>query len=274
MIIDAHHHLWQPARGDYHWMRGATDILLRDYMPRDMAPLLERFGVTRTIVVQAAQTRAETDFLLALAAETDFIAGVVGWLDMESEDFALQLASYRTRPKFVGIRPMLQDLPDDEWILRPAVLRSLGAIADSGLAFDVLTFPRHLGAVASALEKVSGLRAVIDHISKPPIAAGTLDPWRDPIARVAGFDGVHCKISGMVTEADAARWRVSDLEPYVHHVVACFGPERLMFGSDWPVCRLASEYGDVLAAAMLSLPPELRSDPRIFSANAARFYRI
>lgn len=274
MIIDAHHHLWRPERGDYDWMEGGPDILLRDYMPADMAPLLRRFGVTRTIVVQAAPTRAETDFLLQLAAENDFIAGVVGWLNMESEDFAAQLEAYSRKPKFVGLRPMLQDLEDDAWILRPTVLRSLQQIAESGVAFDFLTFPRHLKHVATALEKVPGLRAVIDHVSKPPIAAGQLDPWRDEIARIAGFETVYCKVSGMITEADATNWRVSDLQPFVHHVVKCFGPNRLMFGSDWPVCRLAGEYGDVLAATMLSLPEHLRADSRIFAINAERFYRI
>lgn len=274
MIIDAHHHLWQTARGDYHWMQGAPDILLRDYRPEDMAPLLKRFGVDRTIVVQAAETRAETDFLLEIAARTDFIAGVVGWLDLEADDFAEQLRLYKDRPKFVGIRPMLQDLEDDAWILRPTVLRNLGRIADSGIAFDFLTFPRHLAHVATALEKVPTLRAVIDHISKPPIASGALDPWRDAIAQVAVFGNVYCKLSGMITEADASAWTVADLEPYVHHVVACFGADRLMFGSDWPVCRIAGDYGDVLAAAMLSLPAELRGDTRIFSTNAARFYGV
>ena len=274
MIIDAHHHLWQSARGDYHWMQHAPDVLHRDYMPQDMAPLLQRFGVAKTIVVQAAQTRAETDFLLDLATCTEFIAGIVGWLDMESDDFAEQLRAYRDRPKFVGIRPMLQDIEDDAWILRPTVLRNLRRIADSGIAFDFLTLPRHLQHVASALENVPGLRAVIDHISKPPIASGALDPWRDAIVRIAAFDDVYCKLSGMITEADASAWAVADLQPYVHHVVTCFGANRLMFGSDWPVCRIAGEYGDVLASAMLSLPVELRGDTRIFSANAARFYRV
>lgn len=274
MIVDAHHHLWKPARNDYDWMRGALDILLRDYLPDDLAPVLQRFGVVKTIVVQAAQTRAETDFLLDLAGNTDFIAGVVGWLDLESDDFEAQLSIYRNRPKFVGIRPMLQDLPDDDWIMRPKVMRSLEAIAKAGIAFDFLTYPRHLGHVATVLEEIPGLRAVIDHLSKPPIGSGELDPWRAAIERVARFENVYCKLSGLITEADPADWRVGDLQPYVHHAVACFGPERLMFGSDWPVCRLAGEYGDVLAATMRALPAELSADTRIFSRNAARFYGL
>lgn len=274
MIIDAHHHLWIPERGDYTWMEGGPDILRRTYLPEDLAPDLHRFGVSKTIVVQAAQTRAETDFLLDLADRTNFIAGVVGWLDMESDDFEAQLAHYRDRPKLVGLRPMLQDLADDDWILRPKVLHSLAAIAESGLAFDILTYPRHLTKVALALKRLPHLRAVINHLSKPPIATGALDPWRAAIAHVAGMENVFCKLSGMITEADHAHWKIADLVPFVTHVVDCFGPDRLIFGSDWPVCRLAGSYGDVLAATMLALPAKLRADGRIFGLNAARFYAI
>lgn len=274
MLVDAHHHFWKPARGDYGWLSSAPKILQRDYLPSDMTPLLKRFGVERTILVQAAETEAETEFLLDIARDNDFVAGVVGWLDLDSDEFPARLARMMTQPKFVGVRPMLQDLADDAWILRPRVLRSLTHIADSGIAFDFLTFPRHLPHVATALTQVPGLRAVIDHISKPPIAAGQFDPWREQIARVAEFPNVHCKLSGMVTEADPNAWTVADLEPFVHHVADCFGPDRLMLGSDWPVCRIAGDYGDVLAAALLALPARLRSNPGILGANALRFYRI
>lgn len=274
MLVDAHHHFWKPARGDYGWLGSAPEILRRDYLPSDMVPLLKRFGVAKTILVQAADTEAETEFLLDIARDNDFVAGVVGWLDLDSDDFPARLARMMARPKFVGVRPMLQDLADDAWILRPRVLRSLAHIADSGIAFDFLTFPRHLPHVATVMLQVPGLRAVIDHISKPPIAAGQLDPWREQIARIAAFSNVHCKLSGMVTEADPATWTVADLEPFVHHVADCFGPDRLMLGSDWPVCRIAGEYGDVLAAALLALPARLRSDPGILGTNALRFYRI
>ncbi len=273
-ILDAHHHFWRPSRGDYHWMSGAPAVLDRDYMPADMLPALRRFGVEKTIVVQAAETEAETDFLLDIAAETPFVAGVVGWLDMDSDDFPARLAHYAKKPKFVGVRPMLQDLGDDAWIVRPRVLRNLRHVAGSGLAFDFLTFPRHLPYVAEALAATAGLRAVIDHVSKPSIGPGTLDPWRADIERVAAFGNVSCKLSGMITEADPANWTAADLEPYVHHVVKCFGPDRLMFGSDWPVCRVAGEYADVLLGLTLALPPELRGDERIFAGNAERFYRI
>ncbi len=274
MIVDAHHHLWRPDRGDYHWLGAAPEILRCDYMPADLAPILTRFGVVRTVLVQAAQTVAETDFLLDLAEKTEFIAGVVGWLDLEDEDFPAMLRRYSARPKLVGLRPMLQDLDDDAWILRPRVLRGLERIAESGLAFDLLTYPCHLKSVAAALELVPGLRAVVDHLSKPPIRSGEVEPWKDDMARLASFSTLHCKLSGMITEADPSHWSVSQLEPYVRHVADCFGADRLMFGSDWPVCRSVAEYGEVLAATLLALPHEMRGDERVLFQNAVRFYRL
>ncbi len=273
-ILDAHQHFWRPARGDYGWLAAAPPVLNRDYLPVDLQGSLARYGVDRTILVQAAPTEAETDFMLDLADRTPFVAGVVGWLDMDGDSFPDRLAHYAARPKFVGIRPMLQDLEDDEWILRPRVLRNLQLVAESGLAFDFLTLPRHLPHVATALQQTPGLRAVIDHISKPLIAKGTLDPWRADIERVASFRNVFCKVSGIITEADPRGWSVADLRPYIHHVVNCFGPDRLIFGSDWPVCRLAGDYGDVLSALLLALPPRLRGDEGLFRTNAERFYRL
>lgn len=273
-MIDAHQHFWQPDRGDYGWLDGAADILRRNYLPTDLKPTLDRFGVAQTILVQAAPTVAETDYLLRLADENAFIAGVVGWLDLEGEGFAADLKRLSAKPKFVGVRPMLQDLEDDRWILKPRVLGALAKIAEAGLAFDILTFPRHLPYVGEALARVPQLRAVIDHMSKPPIAVGGMEPWKSEIARLAAIPGLHCKLSGLITEARHVSWSVADLQPYVAHVVACFGPDRLIWGSDWPVCRLAGEYGDVLASVMLALPPELRADARIFGGNAAQFYRL
>lgn len=274
MRIDAHQHFWQPDRGDYGWLDGAPDILRRAYLPADLKPTLDRFGVVRTIVVQAAPTVAETEYLLQLADENDFIAGVVGWVDLEADSLAADLARLQQHPKFVGIRPMLQDLPDKRWILRPRVLDGLGRLVDADLAFDILTLPRHLPYVAEALNRTPGLRAVVDHLSKPAIASGEMDPWRDGIAALAAMPNVYCKLSGLITEADHRHWSVADLALYVEHALACFGAGRLMWGSDWPVCRLAGEYGDVLAASMLALSPELRCDAGIFGHHAATFYQL
>lgn len=275
-MLDCHQHFWKPARGDYHWMGEHVAPLLRDFLPDDLRPLLARAGITRTIVVQAAETEAETEFLLALAIETDFIAGVVGWLDLDCDEFPQRMRHFRRNPLFVGIRPMLQGLEHDDWILRPRVLRHLALIAETGVPFDILTFPRHLPHVIQALRSTPGLKAVVDHLSKPQIAAAILDPWRDHIEEVASFAGVSCKLSGMVTEASPERWALRDLEPYVDHVLKCFGADRLMFGSDWPVCILAASYGEVNNAMRALLAKHCGPDDmlRIFSTNGENFYSL
>ncbi len=275
MMIDAHQHFWKIDRGDYFWMSDKVAPLKRDYGPEDLAPLMTRAGIDRTILVQAADTEAETDFMLGIAERTDFVVGVVGWLDFDADDFADRLAHYRRNPWLVGLRPMLQDLADDDWILRPRVVDNLKRLAATGLAFDILTFTRHLPHVVKALRQVPDLRAVLDHISKPEIAAGVLDPWRDQVAELASLPGVHCKVSGMVTEA-SKDWRLDDFRPYVDHVAACFGEDRLMFGSDWPVATLNASYDEVvdLARTLLSARFGPGGLAKIFGANAARFYRV
>jgi L-fuconolactonase len=275
VTIDSHQHFWKVARGDYDWMGPDVAPLLRDFLPDELRPLLARAGVDRTVLVQAAETEAETEFLLGIAAETDFVAGVVGWLDMDDDGFPARLAHFRQNPWLVGLRPMLQGLSDDAWVLRPRVLGNLAVLAESGLAFDILTFPRHLPHVIEALKAVPGLRAVVDHLSKPAIAAGPLDPWREHMAEIAAFPNVSCKVSGMVTEAKAD-WALADLEPFVDHVAAVFGEDRLMFGSDWPVATLAGSYGDVSNAARALLGRTFGPDgmAKIFGANAASFYRL
>ena len=276
MILDCHLHLWKADRGDYHWMTPALPILARDYLVEDLRPCLRKAGVDRAILVQAAQTGAETDFLLRLATDTDFIAGVTGWLDLADPDFASHLAKHCRRPKFVAIRSMLQDLAEDDWILRPAVLANLKHLADVRFPFEFLTFPRHLPYVLIALEKTPELHAVMDHLSKPPIATGVLEPWASLMARVAVFPNVLCKLSGMVTEDNHATWSPWSLKPYVDHIVGVFGVDRVMFGSDWPVCRLAAEYGEVMNALRVALSPSLDAVgfDKVFRANGERFYRL
>jgi L-fuconolactonase len=276
VIVDAHHHLWRADRGDYHWMSPDVPVLARDYLAEDLRPILRRAGVDRTVVVQAAQTEAETDFLLTLAAEADFIAGVVGWLDFEDVAFPAKLEALMRRPKFVGLRPMVQDIADDSYLLRPAVLANLRHLGAAGLAFDILTFPRHLPVVLRMLDAVPDLRAVIDHLSKPPVASGRLEGWAEDIARIGQHPGVFCKVSGLVTEARHADWAPGDLAPYVRHVLDVFGADRLMFGSDWPVCLLAASYAEVLNAMRSILDPVLDSEDmaKVYGANAVAFYRL
>ncbi len=276
MRIDSHQHFWKVSRGDYHWMTPAAPVLCRDYLPEDLAPILARAGIDNTVLVQAAQTTAETDFLLDLAGTCGFVAGVVGWLDMESADFPGRFEQYRSNPKFIGLRPMIQDIADDEWILRPAVLKSLKLVAQADFPFEFLTYTRHLPHVLKVLELVPELRAVIDHISKPEIRTRKMEPWKTLLGNVAEHQNVYCKLSGMVTEADHREWTVADMRPHMEHVVERFGWERVMFGSDWPVCRLAAEYQQVVAALAEGLGARLNreSERKLFGGNAARFYRL
>lgn len=274
MRIDAHHHFWKLDRGDYGWLKPSHGVLYRDYLPADLRPHLKQHRIDRTILVQAAPTIAETEFMLRLADQEEFIGGVVGWLDLEAPDFAAQLGRLARHPKFVGIRPMLQDLPDHQWIRRPAVQQALAAVEESGTRFDFLTLPRHLPFVIETLSEHPRLRAVIDHLSKPEIMHRALDPWREHMAQVASFPNVMCKLSGMITETDRANWRPADLAPYVEHVVGVFGADRVMFGSDWPVCLLAGSYDRVIGALREALGSRLtpQVEAAVFGENAARFY--
>lgn len=276
MRIDSHQHFWQVSRDDYPWMTPAVPVLYRDYSPEDLKPSLAKHRIDKTILVQTAPTAAETDFLLNLAGRHNFVGGVVGWLDMERADFAEQFAAYQQKPKFIGIRPMLQDLPEDDYILKPAVINSLKLIAGENFPFDFLTYTHHLPYVLQALDRAPNLRAVVDHISKPEIKARKLEPWKSLIQEVAQHQNVYCKLSGMVTEADLNTWTADDLRPYVEHVVECFGLERVMFGSDWPVCLQAGTYDRVIEALYTILTPVLdaASETVVFGSNAAKFYGI
>ena len=275
MIVDSHQHFWRVPRGDYHWMP-ASGALAHDYLPDDLRPLLRRAGVDCTVLVQAAQTEAETAFLLELADETDFVAGVVGWLDFEDEKFAAKLERLMSRAKFVGLRPMLQDLADDAYILRPPVIDSLRHLESLDLPFDILTFPRHLPHVLRALEQVPTLRAVVDHVSKPSIGERKLDGWAANLTALAAHRNIRCKLSGMVTEADHVNWRPADLEPFVLRVLDAFGEDRLMFGSDWPVCLQAASYAEVLNALRTILDRRLTANgfDKVFGRNAVEFYKL
>jgi L-fuconolactonase len=276
MRIDSHQHFWKAARGDYHWMSPKVPVLCRDYLPEDLKPSLVKNQIDKTILVQAAQTKAETDFLLDLAMKHDSIAGVIGWLDLDNPGFSAELELYSQKPKFLGIRPMLQDLPDDDWILRPRVLDSLKMVAERDIPFEFLTYTRHLPHVLKVLERIPNLRAVVDHVSKPEIKNRKLDPWRSLMSEVAKHPNIHCKLSGMITEADPKSWTAEDLRTYIEHVLKCFGLKRVMFGSDWPVCLLAGSYDQVIGALQTILKPHLdeQREADVFGGNAARFYKL
>jgi L-fuconolactonase len=277
MILDTHQHFWKANRGDYHWMTPEVPILARDYLPGDLRPELQKAGVGQTILVQAAQTADETDFLLKIAEETDFVAGVIGWFDLEDENFPVAYEEKRERhPKLLGVRPMLQDLADDRWMLRKKVMENLGYLAERKIVFEFLTYTRHLPFVLEVLEAEPRLHAVIDHISKPEIKAGKMEPWSALISKVARHENVFCKLSGMVTEADHRIWEPEHLRPYIEHVISCFGEDRVMFGSDWPVCLLAGSYAEVVNALRTIVADHLSPSglAKLFSRNGRRFYGI
>lgn len=269
MQVDAHHHVWIVARGDYGWMSPDLPIA-RDYGLGDLRPLLA--GVTATVLVQAAPTEAETDFMLAVARGSGgLVRGVVGWVDLAAADAPARVAARAADKLVKGLRPMLQDIEDTEWILRPGVQPALAAMAAHGLRFDALIKPRHLAVIGRLAEMQPGLRVVIDHGAKPDIAAGAFEAWAGPMARLAATTDWCCKLSGLVTEARAS-WSVDDLRPYVAHLLACFGPARLMWGSDWPVVDLAGGYARWREAALALIPAT--AQPAILGTTAARFYGV
>ncbi len=239
--IDAHQHFWRLARGDYGWLTQDLEALYRDYGPADLAPLLAERGIAQTVLVQAAPTDAETDFLLDLADRHDTVGAVVGWVDLADGGAPARLAALRRHRRFRGVRPMIQDIDDDAWMLGADLTPAFQALVELGLRFDALVLPRHLGNLARLLDRHPALPVVIDHGAKPDIAGGGLEPWRDAMRPLAERPGVYCKLSGLVTEAPAA-WHVDDLRPYTETLFELFGPERLMWGSDWPVVNLGGGY--------------------------------
>ena len=274
-LIDSHQHFWQVGRFDYPWMSADNQTLYRDYVPADLEPLLKDCGVRRTVLVQASNSLAETRWLLELAERHEFIAGVVGWVDLTSAQVVEQVAAFSTHPKFKGVRHLVESEPSDDWLARADVLRGLDALAAQGVAYDLLVHTRHLRHVLTVAERCPNLPLVIDHLAKPPIAAGEITEWSREMKAVAQIPGIHCKLSGLVTEADHARWTQADLTPYVECALEWFGPARLMIGSDWPVCLLASSY-DTALDAYQELLAGLNEHERqaILADNAARFYRL
>lgn len=241
-ILDSHQHFWRLSRGDYGWLTPELQALYRDFEPEDLKPHLDRCAVRQTILVQAAPTVAETRFILDLADAHDFIAGVVGWIDFEADDALEVLATLRARSKLVGIRPMIQDIPDPNWMLKPVLAPAFEALIEQHLVFDALVKPPHLPMLLQLAKRHPDLKIVVDHAAKPAIALGAFDAWAKDIERIARETSAVCKISGLVTEANAAEHDA--LEPYVDHVLACFGPSRLMWGSDWPVCEMVCRYDE------------------------------
>jgi len=277
LTVDSHQHFWQIGRFQYHWMRPEQTVLQRDYLPATLRPLLDTAGIQQTVAVQAHGSVDETRWLLSLADQHPWIAGVVGWVNLEAPDVGQVLDELCQNPKLKAIRAFVHDIEDPKWLLRPAVLRGLAEVERHGLAYDLLFRPQHLPLAQPLADKLPGLRLVIDHIAKPLIKDGVMEPWARDIAAAARIPGLYCKLSGMVTEANHATWRPKDLQPYISHVLEHFGEDRLMFGSDWPVCLLAASYLQVVDALDTCLEVAGVSRvgrAKIFGMNAARFYQL
>jgi L-fuconolactonase len=276
MRIDAHHHFWRLDRGDYGWLTPeAFPAIYRDFLPPDLEPHLQACGIDKTVLVQGAQTVAETEFLLDIAKATPFVGGVVGWVDFAAKDAPDHIAWLAQDRNLKSLRPMLQDLPEDDWILRPDLGPALKALQANGLRFDVLIFPRHLPHAAKFFARYPDLPMVIDHGAKPYIAKREIEPWKREMTAIArDFPNVCCKLSGLTTEA-APGWTVESLRPYVAALIEIWGPERLMWGSDWPVLNVADNYRDWFAIAQ-RLTADLSDAGRdaIFGGTAQAFYGI
>lgn len=275
--IDAHQHFWHPARGDYGWMPADDPILSRPYCPDDLATALSKTGVAQTVLVQAAPSVEETEYMLGIADATPHVAKVVGWINFEDPAQAETLARLAQHPKFVGVRPMIQDIPNDQWMLRDDVQWAYRVIIDLDLTFDCLGFPQHLPHFYSLLTRYPEMRTVVDHCMKPQLRDhndANYRNWADGISRLAKDTSAYCKLSGLVTEA-ATDWSLAALKPYTDHVVTEFGAQRVMWGSDWPVARLRCEYEDWHQLA-LDLLNDLTEEDRemIFAESAKRFYQL
>lgn len=274
-MIDSHQHFWRYAPSTHGWIDERMGVLKRDFGPGDLLPLLQAHGFSRSIAVQAAQSLDETRFLLDLASQHEFIAGVVGWVDLRSASVEKQLQEFTVNPKFKGVRHVAQDEPDDRFLVGDDVLNGISALESFGLVYDILIYPRHLPVAAELVRRFPRQRFVLDHLAKPEIRSGSLSPWREQILDLAGSPNVTCKISGLVTEASWSDWKPEDLRPYLDVVFECFRSERLMFGSDWPVCTLAGDYGRVVGVVKDYLahrsPAEQQS---VLGATAARVYGL
>jgi len=279
VIVDAHHHFWDPARAAYPWMTDELAEIRRPFGPVDLAPQLRRCGVDRSIVVQARASLDETRDLLATAAVTDFLAGVVGWIDLTDAHAIQTIAELKALPggsKLVGIRHQVHDEPHPAWLLRDDVQRGLAAVGAAGLAYDLLVRTRELPAAFETARRFPDVRFIIDHIGKPSIRDGRdADAWAKAMAPFSDLTHVSVKLSGMVTEADWARWRPQDLAPYVERVLGWFGPQRCMFGSDWPVCLLAADYRRVFDALLTTLDGlDRAATAEVLGPTAIRAYQL
>jgi L-fuconolactonase len=275
MRIDSHQHYWNPDLLSYSWMPPAPHPLRRNYLPADLEPTLEANNFDGTVVVQAAQVAEEATWLLNLAAKHKSILGVVAWVDLKDPNIGRTLDVLQKDRKFVGVRHLIHDEENVEWMLLPEVVRGLKELENRKIPYDLLLRPPHLPYVPALIEKVPDLRMVVDHIAKPYIKEGIFEGWAQDMERIAKHPKLYCKVSGMITEADHKNWKAEQLTPYVQHVLKLFGFDRLMFGSDWPVCTLAGTWKEVLSAFTQALGAQNADErAKILGSTAVEFYSL
>jgi L-fuconolactonase len=275
MRIDSHQHFWHYSPVEHTWMSDEMATLKRDFLPIDLEPLLANTGFHGSIAVQARQSLEETQWLLELADQYEFIRAVVGWVDLRAEELPQQLTTFTRHPKLVGVRHVIHDEPDDEFMLRPEFRRGISRLREFDLTYDLLLFPKHLPAAVRLVDEFPDQPFVLDHIAKPKIGERLISPWRDDIEELAALPNVSCKLSGMVTEANWTQWRPDDFHPYLDVVFEAFGADRLMIGSDWPVCTLSGDYSSTMQIVidyLRRLPAEAQEG--VLGGNCARFYGI
>lgn len=273
--IDSHQHFWHYNPAEHVWMTDKMGVLKHDFLPADLEPLLNDIGFGGCISVQARQNLEETRWLLELADRHDFIKGVVGWVDLRSDDLPAQLEKFAAHPKLVGVRHVVHDEPDDQFMLGEAFRRGIAALKAYDLSYDLLLFPKHLPVAVQLVQEFPEQRFILDHIAKPDIAAQAFEPWLTDLKDLARFPLVSCKLSGMVTEARWGDWEPKDFHPYIDCVLEAFGPERVMIGSDWPVCQLSGSYGSTMAIVTdyaEQLSEEVRAG--LLGGNCSRIYKI
>jgi len=275
MNIDAHQHFWMYNQHEYGWIDDSMESLRRNFLPNDLKPELDHNGIQGCVTVQARQTLEETRWLLDLAEHSKFILGVVGWVDLQSAEVNSQLKAFARNPKLVGVRHIVQSEPDDRFLLRPEFLRGIAALEEFDLAYDILIYPKHLRVAAEFAHKFPRQRFVLDHLAKPPIKDRQIDSWESGIGELAALPNVYCKLSGLVTEADWHHWKPEDLTPYLDVAFEAFGAERLMFGSDWPVCLAAAPYSRVFSTVKNYLARQaVNVRDAVLGGNAQRFWKL
>jgi L-fuconolactonase len=275
MRIDAHQHFWDLNRFSYPWMPPAPSPLRRNFLPEDLQPILVRNSFDGSVVVQATTSPGEAPWLLQLAETHRMVLGVVAWVNLTDPQLGNTLDKLQPHPKFKGVRHPVHDEPDDRWLLRPDVLRGLKELERRKVPYDLLLRPQHLPVAIELIDHVPSLKMVVDHISKPLIAKGQMEGWAQNMERIAKAQQIHVKLSGMITEAEWKTWTADHLRPYVQHVWKLFGPDRCMFGSDWPVCLLAGIWKEVLAGLTQALGPIPQAERnKVMGETAARFYAL